>query len=88
MRAIVNTAVGGSDVLDLREVPSPNPGSYEIRVSVRASALNKADISQRKGAYAAPPGAVWNAPVYSARDGKYFYETGGWDTAPARNAVR
>jgi len=37
---------------------------------------------------APPPGAVWNAPVYSARDGKYFYETGGWNTAPNRNAVR
>ncbi|MEP6506913.1 MAG: NAD(P)H-quinone oxidoreductase [Gemmatimonadales bacterium] len=57
MRAIVNTAPGGSDVLELRELPSPNPGSNEIRVAVRASALNRADISQRKGAYAAPPGA-------------------------------
>lgn len=27
---------------------------------------------------AANPGAVWSAPVYSARDGKYFYESGGW----------
>ncbi len=33
----------------------------------------------------APPGAVWNAPVYSAKDGRYFYESGGWNT---RNAVR
>ncbi|MEO7368432.1 MAG: NAD(P)H-quinone oxidoreductase [Gemmatimonadaceae bacterium] len=62
MRAIVNTAPGGSDVLDLRELPSPNPGSYEIRVAVRASALNRADISQRKGAYAAPAGAPKDIP--------------------------
>ena len=43
---------------------------------------------------APPPGAVWNAPVYTARDGRYFYETGGWNAAqqpgapPTRNAVR
>ncbi len=41
---------------------------------------------------APPPGAVWNAPVYTARDGKYFYETGGWNAPgaqpPSRNAVR
>jgi WXXGXW repeat (2 copies) len=37
---------------------------------------------------APPPGAVWNAPVYSARDGKYFYETGGWKTGGTRNALR
>ena len=37
---------------------------------------------------APPPGAVWNAPVYSARDGKYFYETGGWKPAPTRDAQR
>lgn len=37
---------------------------------------------------APPPGAVWNAPVYTARDGKYFYETGGWKAGQTRNALR
>lgn len=37
---------------------------------------------------APPPGAVWNAPVYSARDGKYFYESGGWKPDQPRNALR
>jgi hypothetical protein len=37
---------------------------------------------------APPPGATWNAPIYTARDGKYFYETGGWKPAATRNAVR
>lgn len=43
------------------------------------------------GHWDAPPaGAVWNAPVYTARDGKYFYESGRWQggQAPSRNAVR
>ncbi|MDB4940888.1 MAG: hypothetical protein JWP97_422 [Labilithrix sp.] len=40
---------------------------------------------------APPPGAVWNAPAYTARDGKYFYETGGWNNSGAgtsKNAIR
>jgi hypothetical protein len=37
---------------------------------------------------APPPGATWNAPVYSARDGKYFYESGGWKPDNSRNALR
>jgi hypothetical protein len=31
---------------------------------------------------AAPPGQ-WSAPVYSAHDGKYFYESGRWRRSPA-----
>jgi hypothetical protein len=38
---------------------------------------------------APPPGASWAAPQYSQRDGKFFYETGGWRPArPSRNAIR
>jgi hypothetical protein len=37
---------------------------------------------------APPPGTTWNAPVYTARDGKYFYESGGWKAGDTRNALR
>ncbi len=38
---------------------------------------------------APPPGSTWAAPVYSIRDGKYFYETGGWRSGPQpKNAIR
>ena len=38
---------------------------------------------------APPPGSVWAAPAYTQKDGKFFYETGGWTTAqPTKNAVR
>lgn len=37
---------------------------------------------------AAPPGATWTAPVYTVRDGKYIYESGGWKPGEARNAIR
>lgn len=38
---------------------------------------------------APPPGSTWAAPVYSLRDGKYIYETGGWRAGPqTKNAIR
>ena len=30
---------------------------------------------------APPPGQSWTAPVYTARDGRYFYENGHWTAA-------
>jgi putative PIG3 family NAD(P)H quinone oxidoreductase len=61
MRAIVNTAAGGPEVLELREVPTPQPGSHQVLVRVQAAGLNRADILQRKGRYPAPPG--WPADI-------------------------
>jgi tumor protein p53-inducible protein 3 len=57
MKAIVVTAPGGPNVLELREVPDPVPGEREVVIDVRATALNRADLLQRRGLYAAPPGA-------------------------------
>jgi len=34
---------------------------------------------------APPPGSSWSAPQYSQRDGKYFYESGGWRKTPEQN---
>jgi putative PIG3 family NAD(P)H quinone oxidoreductase len=56
MRAIVYTAAGGPEVIAIKEVPAPTAGQGQIRVRVRAAGLNRADIYQRKGGYAAPPG--------------------------------
>ena len=62
MKAIIITAPGGSDMLDERDVAEPQPGLGEIRVRVHASALNRADVSQRKGTYSPPPGAPKDIP--------------------------
>src|SRR5438105_8757127 len=62
MRAIVITSPGGPDVLALRDVPSPTPSRGEVRVRVRATALNRADLLQRMGAYPAPPGSPQDIP--------------------------
>jgi len=61
MRAIVHAAAGGTEVLELREVPTPEPGPGQVRVRVRAAGLNRADILQRWGRYPAPPG--WPADI-------------------------
>ncbi|MFV2197942.1 NAD(P)H-quinone oxidoreductase [Nocardiopsis sp. LOL_012] len=57
MYAMRITAPGGPDALSWSEVPDPVPGPGEVVVEVAASALNRADIAQREGAYPPPPGA-------------------------------
>jgi NADPH2:quinone reductase len=53
---------GAPDVLAIDERPVPEPGPGEIRVRVRASALNRADLLQRRGAYPPPPGYPADIP--------------------------
>ena len=48
---------GGPDVLEIVEIPTPEPGSGEVRIRVRTSAVNRADLLQRRGQYPMPPGA-------------------------------
>lgn len=62
MKAIAITRPGGPEVLELVERPTPSPGDSEIRVRVRASAINRADLLQRRGHYPAPPGAPADIP--------------------------
>jgi putative PIG3 family NAD(P)H quinone oxidoreductase len=57
MRVVSPKIAGGSEELILSEAPIPVPASGEILIKVRATALNRADILQRKGKYLPPPGA-------------------------------
>jgi putative PIG3 family NAD(P)H quinone oxidoreductase len=57
MRAVVITEPGGPEVLEVREVPDPEPAAGEVVVDVAACAVNRADLLQRQGQYAPPPGA-------------------------------
>jgi putative PIG3 family NAD(P)H quinone oxidoreductase len=57
MHAIVIESPGDADVLTWREIADPTPGPGEVLVEVAASAVNRADILQRKGLYPPPPGA-------------------------------
>ena len=56
MRAVIITRPGGPEVLEIQKRPTPEPGVGQIRVRVKASALNRADILQREGNYPVPPG--------------------------------
>lgn len=49
-------------MLELQHRPLPEPGVGQIRVRVRASALNRADIAQRLGRYPAPAGVPADIP--------------------------
>lgn len=60
MRAVVITRFGGPEVLEIQDVPPPQPGPDEVLVCVRSTALNRADLLQRRGGYAAPPEAPQN----------------------------
>lgn len=62
MRAAVITKPGGPEVLAIREVEDPEPGPWDVLVRVEASALNRADILQRRGFYPAPPGVASDIP--------------------------
>src|SRR6185503_282580 len=61
MRAITYTSAGDPSVIQLREVPTPEPEPGQIRVRVHAAGLNRADMHQRRGRYPAPPG--WPADI-------------------------
>lgn len=56
MKAILIKAFGSADQLYIGEYPSPTPAAQEILVKVHATALNRADLLQRQGKYAPPPG--------------------------------
>ncbi|HEY0777930.1 MAG TPA: NAD(P)H-quinone oxidoreductase [Gemmatirosa sp.] len=62
MRAVVITRPGGPEVLAVEERPTPAPGAGEILVRVHATALNRADLMQRRGQYPPPPGAPADVP--------------------------
>jgi NADPH2:quinone reductase len=63
MKAVVITKHGGAEVLEVRDVGTPaDPTADRVRVRVFASALNRADVLQRKGHYPPPPGAPKDIP--------------------------
>ncbi|GLG00182.1 NAD(P)H quinone oxidoreductase [Alicyclobacillus hesperidum subsp. aegles] len=57
MLAVTMSSFGEPDVLQISEVETPRPGPGEVLVRVRATALNRADLLQRRGLYPPPPGA-------------------------------
>ncbi len=55
MRAVVISRYGGPEVLEVREVPEPQPRAGEILVRVEAGGVNFADLLAAQGGYPGTP---------------------------------
>ncbi len=62
MRAVVITQHGGPEVLQIKDIASPDVTSGHVGVRVVAAALNRADVLQRRGFYPAPDGVREDIP--------------------------
>ena len=56
MKAVVTDGQGGPEVMGIGEAPMPEAGDSEVLIRIAATAVNRADTQQRKGAYPPPPG--------------------------------
>ena len=57
MKAYVIERPGGPEVLELRDIPSPEPDANEVKIRIRAFGLNRAEVyfrAGKMGAIAAP----------------------------------
>ncbi len=62
MKAVLFGGKGGPEVISLGDLPDPSPARSEVLVRVRAAALNRADLLQRRGLYPPPPGHREDVP--------------------------
>ncbi len=63
MKAVYIKQFGGPENLEIREISDPpKPTDTQVLVRVRAAALNRADLLQRRGLYPAPDGFSQNIP--------------------------
>jgi len=56
MLVVVAATPGGPEALQVVERPVPKPACGEVLIKVAAAGVNGADLSQRRGTYALPPG--------------------------------
>lgn len=74
MRAIVFDQPGDESVLHIGDVPAPALGPNDVRIRVRATAVNRADLLQRQGMYPPPAGA---SAILGLECGGEIAEVGG-----------
>ncbi|NNJ83683.1 MAG: NAD(P)H-quinone oxidoreductase [Gammaproteobacteria bacterium] len=88
MRAIVFDEPGDESVLYTGEVESPAMGPNDIRIRMRATSVNRADLLQRQGMYPSPPGA---SPLIGLEAAGEIIEMGnevtGWKTGDRVMAI-
>ena len=76
MRAVIIRRFGGPEVLEIADVPVPEPGHGQVRVRVEAAAVNPVDIATRAGWLAEQGLMVANGQIGI-----------GWDLAGVIDAV-
>jgi len=62
MKAVVITEYGAPEVLKLQEYPIPEISGDEVLIEVKSAGLNRSDVFQREGNYAAPAGVATEIP--------------------------
>jgi len=62
MKAIVITAPGEPEVLQLQERQKPQPKPNEVLIRVKAAGINRPDVFQRKGNYPPPANVPQDVP--------------------------
>ena len=73
MKAVVITRFGGPEVLEVRDVPEPQPKPGEVLVKVEAVGINFADTMATRGSYPGTP----EPPLISGREFAGVVEPGG-----------
>ena len=58
MKAVLLKSFGGVEEMYLGEVPAPKISEEEVLVKVKATALNRADLLQRRWLYPPPLGEI------------------------------
>jgi NADPH:quinone reductase len=89
MKAVRFTGKGGPEVVELAEVEAPRPARGEVLVRVKAAAMNRADLLQRRGLYPPPPG--WREDIPGLELAGEIAELGagvaGWKVGEAVIAI-
>ena len=49
MKAVIIRGYGGPDVIELADVPAPQPGTGQVRIRVHAAPVHPVDIATRAG---------------------------------------
>lgn len=73
MKAVVVSEYGGPEVMETRELPSPEPEDGQILVRVSAAGVNPVDTYIREGTHAATP----DLPFTPGKDGSGVVEAKG-----------
>ena len=81
MMGVVTTGNGGTDMLDYREVPRPDPGPGELLLRVLAGGVNNTEINTRLGWYSSSVTGDTGAVARSEEQRAVAKADGGWNAA-------